>query len=72
MISSDELEKVEENYDHTVKTCYKCNRIIEPQIKNQWFVKAKPLAEKAAQAVKDGKINFVTERYKKIFLSVDN
>ncbi|MBU1557461.1 valine--tRNA ligase, partial [Patescibacteria group bacterium] len=62
------LVRIDENYNHTVKTCYKCNRIIEPQIKEQWFVKMKPLAEKAVEAVESGEVNFVTEKYKKIFL----
>ncbi len=61
------LVKVEDNYKHSVKVCYKCNRPIEPQIKSQWFVKMKPLADKAIQAVKDGKVKFITERHEKIF-----
>jgi len=61
------LVKVEENFKHAVKVCYKCNRPIEPQIKAQWFIKMKPLAEKAMQAVKDKKIKFVTKRHEKIF-----
>jgi len=61
------LIKTEENFKHSVKVCYKCNRPVEPQIKAQWFVKMKPLAEKAMQAVRDGKIKFITERHEKIF-----
>ena len=40
------VEKIENNYKHIVKTCYKCNSLIEPQIKEQWFLKMKPLAER--------------------------
>lgn len=61
------VEKVDEKYIHNVKVCYKCNRVIEPQIKDQWFVKMKPLAEKALKAVKSGEISFVTEQFEKIY-----
>lgn len=61
------LVKVEEKYKHNVKVCYKCEQPIEPQIQDQWFVKIKPLAEKAIEAVRGGKISFVTEKYEKIF-----
>jgi valyl-tRNA synthetase len=62
------LVKVDENYKHTVKTCYKCGTMIEPQIKDQWFVKMKPLAEPAIKAIKNDKIKFIPERFKKISL----
>ncbi|MBI2023308.1 valine--tRNA ligase [Candidatus Giovannonibacteria bacterium] len=62
------LIKVEENYKHNVKVCYKCGTAIEPQIKDQWFVKMKPLAKMAIDAVEAGKIKFTPENYKKIFL----
>ncbi|MDO8523059.1 MAG: valine--tRNA ligase [bacterium] len=62
------LIKIDENYQHNVKVCYKCENLIEPQIKEQWFVKMKPLAKLAIDAVNDGKIKFIPENYKKIFL----
>ena len=62
------LVKIEENYKHTVKTCYKCNSLIEPQIKDQWFIKMKPLAEPAIKAIQNNKIKFIPEHYKKISL----
>jgi valyl-tRNA synthetase len=62
------VEKIEENYKHVVKTCYKCNTLIEPQIKDQWFVKMKTLAEPAIKAIKNNKIKFTPEHYKKISL----
>ncbi len=61
------LEKVEENFKHSIKVCYKCKRTLEPQIKAQWFIKVKPLAEKAKEAVEKGEIKFVTERHERIF-----
>lgn len=61
------LVKVEENYVHNVKTCYKCNTQIEPQIKDQWFVKMQPLAQMALEAVRSGKVTFMPDNYEKIF-----
>lgn len=60
------LEKVEEKYKHVVHTCYKCNTTIEPQIKSQWFVKMKPLADKALEKINSGEIEYIPEYYKKI------
>ena len=62
------VEKVEENYKHIVKACYKCNSSIEPQIKEQWFIKMKPLAEPAIKAIKKNKVKFIPAHYKKIIL----
>jgi valyl-tRNA synthetase len=61
------LVKVDEAYKHNVKVCFKCNTIIEPQIKDQWFVKMRPLADRALEAVNSGKIKFYPENYEKIF-----
>lgn len=60
------IEKTEE-YVHPVPTCYKCNTVIEPRQLPQWYVKMKPLAEKALKAVEDGKIVFYPDNYRKIF-----
>ena len=60
------VEKIDENYKHVVRTCYKCGTTIEPQIKNQWFIKMKPLAEKALEKIESGEIEYIPEHYKKI------
>ncbi len=62
------VEKIDENYKHVVKVCYKCNSLIEPQIKEQWFLKMKPLAEPAIKAIKKGDVKFIPGHYKKIAL----
>lgn len=62
------LVKVEE-HEHAVGHCYRCAAVIEPMISKQWFVKMKPLAEPAIQAVLDGKIRFVPDRFTKIYLN---
>lgn len=48
----------EEDIIHTVGHCYKCGSVIEPLIKDQWFLSVKPLAARAIEAVKNGEINF--------------
>ena len=62
------LVKIEENYEHSVPTCYKCSREIEPQLKEQWFIEMQPLAKEATKAIKDSKTVFVTKRHERIAL----
>lgn len=62
------LERVDEDYVHNVKTCYKCSRIVEPRVLPQWFVKMKPLAEKAIKKIEADEVNFYPKRFKKITL----
>ena len=45
-----------ENYNHSVGHCYRCHTVIEPYVSKQWFVKTKPLAKPAIEAVKNGSI----------------
>lgn len=61
------LVKIDENYDHSVPCCYKCDREIEPQVKSQWFMEMKPLATKALTALDAGEFSFVTERHERVF-----
>ncbi len=61
------LVKIDEDYKHSVPCCYKCNREIEPQVKEQWFVKMKPLAEKAIVALDNKEFEFVTDRDERVF-----
>ena len=48
-----------ENLNHSVGHCYRCRMVVEPYLSKQWFVKAKPLAEPAIKAVRDGTIKIV-------------
>jgi valyl-tRNA synthetase len=57
-----------ETHSHAVGQCYRCDTIIEPLISKQWFVKMKPLAEPAIKAAVDGDIEFIPERFTKIYL----
>ena len=56
-----------EDHTHNVGECYRCSTTVEPITSKQWFVKMKPLAEPALEAVKDGTINFVPDRFSKIY-----
>lgn len=62
------LEKVDEAYVHEVPVCYKCEREIEPQVKEQWFVKMEPLAKRAIEAVKSGEVKVLTESHERVLL----
>lgn len=62
------LEKVDEDYEHVVSLCYKCNNLIEPQIKDQWFIQMEPLAKPAIKAIEDDEVKILTEQHKKIAL----
>ena len=56
-----------EDHDHNVGTCYRCGTTVEPRVSKQWFVKMKPLAGPAIDAVKDGETKFVPQRFEKIY-----
>lgn len=56
-------------HKHNVGSCYRCSTVIEPRVSRQWFVKMKPLAKPAIEAVKSGKIKFVPERFAKIYFN---
>ena len=58
-----------EDYTHNVGHCYRCHTVIEPIISKQWFVKMKGLAEPAIKAVEEGRIQFVPERFSKIYFN---
>ncbi|MFC1733190.1 valine--tRNA ligase [candidate division KSB1 bacterium] len=60
------IVKIDEKYEHTVPVCYKCSREIEPQIRNQWFVNMKPLAQKALDALDNKKTAVLTEQHDKV------
>ena len=60
------IEKIQ-NHTHNVGECYRCSNAIEPAVKLQWFVKMKPLAKPAIEAVKNDTIKMEPERFKKIY-----
>ena len=60
------LVKTEE-HTHNVGQCYRCGTTVEPIISKQWFVKMKPLAQPAIDAVKNDETEFVPEHFEKVY-----
>ncbi|HEY4304374.1 MAG TPA: valine--tRNA ligase [Gemmatimonadaceae bacterium] len=66
--ASGNLEKIE-NRDHAVRHCYRCDTVVEPRLSEQWFVKMEPLARPALQAVRDGAIRILPERWEAVYVN---
>ena len=60
------LEKIEP-YSHSVGHCGRCQTMIEPKVSQQWFVQTQPLARAAIEAVRDGRVTILPERFGKIY-----
>ena len=56
-----------EDYSHNVGTCYRCSTTVEPRVSKQWFVKMKPLAGPAIDAVKNDDTQFVPSHFEKTY-----
>ena len=54
---------------HEVGTCYRCHTAVEPKVSKQWFVKMKPLAGPAIDAVRSGETKFIPERFEKTYFN---
>jgi valyl-tRNA synthetase len=66
------LEKIED-ISHAVGICDRCKSEVEPRISTQWFLKMKPLAEPAKEAVTGGLIEVVPDNQRTILLNwLDN
>ena len=62
------LESIEE-HTHSVGHCYRCHTVVEPYVSTQWFVKAKPLAKSAIEAVKSGRIHIVPKLWENTYFN---
>jgi len=56
-----------EDYPLNIGKCARCHTVVEPLVSTQWFVKTKPLAEKAIEAVESGRIVFVPANWSKTY-----
>lgn len=56
-----ELRRGDTNIEHAVGHCYKCGSIIQPLIKDQWFIRMEPLAKEAINAIEAGEVKFYPE-----------
>lgn len=52
---------------HSVGHCYRCHTAVEPYLSEQWFVKMKPLADKALKAWRDGDVKFYPQRWENTY-----
>ncbi len=62
------IEKIEE-HSHNVAHCYRCGTTVEPLASKQWFVSMKPLAKPAIDVVKSGEIEYIPDRFSKIYMN---
>lgn len=62
------LEKTED-YKNAIGHCYRCNTMVEPYLSKQWFVRMKPLAKPALEAVQKGKIKIYPEYWTKVYVN---
>ncbi|VAX33390.1 Valyl-tRNA synthetase [hydrothermal vent metagenome] len=56
-----------EDHQNSVGHCYRCRTVVEPYLSKQWFVKTKPLAEPALEAVRNGSIQIVPKFWEKTY-----
>ena len=57
-----------EPHSHNVGTHDRCRSVIEPMVKQQWFVKMEELAKPAIEVLKKGELTFIPERFGKVYL----
>ncbi|MGP1587837.1 MAG: valine--tRNA ligase [Treponemataceae bacterium] len=61
------LFKAEEKITHPVGHCYRCHTVVEPYLSDQWFVRMKPLADKALKAWRDGQVVFYPKKWENTY-----
>lgn len=62
------LEKVDDNYEHTVSTCYRCGSLLEPLPLPQFFLKVEPMTTKVLSALDEKKVTIHGPGYDKILI----
>jgi valyl-tRNA synthetase len=55
-------------HEHNVGHCQRCGETIEPLLSEQWFVKMPELSKRPIKAIETGELNFIPERWTKIYL----
>lgn len=63
------IEKIDRNYEHAIKVCYRCATTLEPMLLPQWFVKVEKLKKPAIETVKNGEIKILPKRFAKQYLN---
>lgn len=57
----------EEEHPHQVGHCYRCDTMVEPYMSEQWFVRMRPLADKALKALYDGDLKFYPKKWENTY-----
>jgi len=65
---SGNIDKIE-SHSHNVGHCQRCETIVEPNVSKQWFLKTEELAGPAIEAVKSGDIEFIPNKWEKIYFN---
>ena len=60
------LDRIED-HEHSVGRCERCSTVVEPLLSKQWFVRIKPLADRALGAVAEGRTRFTPNNWTKIY-----
>lgn len=72
------IEKIEDNYNHSVGICYRCGHVIEPLTSDQWFINVdkkldkfggKTIKDKTNEVVKNGLIEIIPKRFEKAYFN---
>ncbi len=63
------INKIDSSYVHSVVTCYKCGRDLEPTIIPNWFIKVDELKKAVIEVVEQEKVKFYPKRFKRHMLS---
>jgi len=66
--ASGQLVRVEQ-HQHAVRHCYRCDTVVEPRLSDQWFVRMEPLARPALEAVRDGTIRILPEKWEAVYIN---
>ena len=59
----------EKDHALSIGKCERCGTIVEPRLSEQWFIKIKPLADRAKEAVESGEITIIPDNYRQIYLN---
>lgn len=62
------IDKIDDTYEHTVSTCYRCGRLLEPLPLPQFYVRVQPLVKPVLKALKDKKVKILGPGYDKILI----
>jgi valyl-tRNA synthetase len=59
----------QEPYTHSVGHCFRSQTVLEPLLLDQWYLRIKPLADPALEAVRDGRIRIIPERFARVYFN---